>query len=185
MNRYLSACTDRESCLAQNPGLIFFYVGYFSQNIINAIGDAVRLRLEYSEMPGGLRRRIFSIFIEMAQNVVRYSSDQLVSGPQQNELRAGSVCITQENGRFLIICKNPVTQDWAERLRPVLEELRLMSVEEIKRSYREQLRKELPADSVGAGLGLLTIARDSDGPIEFALEPDPTGELLFTLKATL
>ncbi|EHQ53718.1 MULTISPECIES: SiaB family protein kinase [Ectothiorhodospira] len=186
MNQYLSPCHDRQACITRNQGLVFYYVGYFSQNIINAIGDAVRLRLECSETPGSLRRKIFSIFIEMAQNIVHYSSDQLtLESDRTHEMRAGSVCITQESGHFLIICKNPVTPEWAQQLRQELEALRVMSVDQIRQSYREQLRREAPEHSKGAGLGLLTIARDSSGPIEYALETNPCGDVLFTLKATL
>ncbi|MCG5501998.1 SiaB family protein kinase [Ectothiorhodospira lacustris] len=186
MNQYLSPCHDHDECIIRNQGLVFYYVGYFSQNIINAIGDAVRLRLECSETPGSLRRKIFSIFIEMAQNIVHYSSDQLTRGADEDHvMRAGSVCITQEEGRFMIICKNPVTPEWAQQLRQDLEALRVMSMDQIRQSYREQLRKAAPEHSKGAGLGLLTIARDSSGPIEFALEPDSAGDVMFTLKATL
>jgi len=173
-------------CNIRNSNCVFYYSGYFSQNIINAIGDAVRLRLERSDTPGGVRRKLFSTFIEMAQNIVHYSSNNLTPIEQADrELRAGSVCVMQENGQFFIMCANPVTPEWAEHLRRVLEPLCDMSAEQIRYAYRRQLRKPAPDDSKGAGLGFLTIAKESSRPIEFSLEPNETGMVTFSLKATI
>src|SRR5438445_2958516 len=74
--------------------VIFYYVGYFSQNIIAAMSDAVRLQLTVSGVDGSTRRKLFSSFVEMAQNIVHYSSDALTPPTQDsNQLRHGSVCI--------------------------------------------------------------------------------------------
>ncbi|MBK1692805.1 SiaB family protein kinase [Ectothiorhodospira mobilis] len=187
MNRELCICAEPQGCILKNGELIFYYVGYFSQNIIHAIGDAVRARLESTDTPGGVRRRLFSIFVEMAQNIVHYSSEQLPGGRDPGaEIRAGSVCICREDDHYHIICRNPVTTEWAERLRCALEDLRQMSRDEIRQAYRQQMREGEPDTlSKGAGLGLLTIARDSRDPIDFRLEQGSEGDLLFTLKATL
>ncbi|HQT43917.1 MAG TPA: SiaB family protein kinase [Halothiobacillus sp.] len=166
--------------------LIFFYAGYFSQNIINAIGDAVRLRLEQSETSGSVRRKIFSTFIEMAQNIVHYSSDSLTPLDQATlEMRAGSVMVTHLDNTFHIICANPVEANFAEQLKPLLEPLRVMSTEQIKDAYRKMLRTETGENSKGAGLGFLTIAKDSSTPIEYGFEPVANGMIMFTLKATI
>lgn len=169
-----------------DPNLIFFYAGYFSQNIINAIGDAVRLRLEQTETSGSVRRKIFSTFIEMAQNIVHYSSDSLTPPDQATlEIRAGSVMVSQVAGAFHIVCANPVDPEFAEQLKPLLEPLRAMSMEQIKDAYRKTLRAETDEHSKGAGLGFLTIAKDSSAPIEYGFEATGNGMQMFTLKATI
>ncbi|MDA3876928.1 MAG: SiaB family protein kinase [Halothiobacillus sp.] len=169
-----------------DENLIFFYAGYFSQNIINAIGDSVRLRIGQSDASGSVRRKIFSTFIEMAQNIVHYSSDSLTPPEQTNlEMRAGSVLVTHVDNAFLILCANPVSQAFAEQLTPQLEPLRVMSSEQIKDAYRKALRSETSESSKGAGLGLLTIAKDSSAPIEYGFNPMGNGMLMFTLKATI
>lgn len=171
--------------LADN--LIFFYAGYFSQNIINAIGDAVRLRMEHSEASSSVRRKIFSTFIEMAQNIVHYSSDTLTPPDQVTlEMRAGSVMVTQADGQFHILCANPVDAQFAEQLKPMLEPLRVMTAEQIKSAYRQTLRSsDSSENSKGSGLGFLTIAKDSSAPLEYGFTPAEHGMLMFTLKASI
>ncbi|CAK9886312.1 MAG: hypothetical protein XXXJIFNMEKO3_02740 [Candidatus Erwinia impunctatus] len=52
------------------------YTGFFSQTNIAAMAEVIRLYLEQHETSGSRRRRLFSTFIEMVQNILRYSADQ-------------------------------------------------------------------------------------------------------------
>jgi len=180
----------REFCeLARQKNVIFYYVGYFSQNIVSAMAEAVRLRFEQAGTAGPIRRRLFSCFVEMAQNIIHYSADALTP-PQQDrdELRHGSVCIgMDEEGRYFLLCANPVDLDVADMLRERLETLRTMTLDEIKASYREQLRSETPEDSKGAGLGFLTMARDASEPLEFEFQKTngDAATAMFVLKTTI
>lgn len=174
--------------LARQKKVIFYYVGYFSQNIISAMAEAVRLRLEQSSAAAPTRRRLFSCFVEMAQNIIHYSADALTPPERQDhELRHGSVCIgVDDEGRYFLLCANPIAIDLAETLRERLETLRTMTLDEIKASYRESLRSEVPLDSKGAGIGFLTMARDASEPLEFEFQntEDPTMAMFF-LKTTI
>lgn len=179
----------REFCeLARQKHVIFYYVGYFSQNIVTAMAEAVRLRLEQCGTAGPTRRRLFSSFVEMAQNIIHYSADALTPPAQtQHELRHGSVCIgVDAEGRYFLLCANPVDGGVAQLLRERLQTLRAMTLEQIKASYRETLRAETPEDSKGAGMGLLTMARDASEPLEFEFQPteDPATAMFF-LKTTI
>lgn len=172
----------------RQKNVIFYYVGDFSQNIISAMAEAVKLRLEQSGAAGPIRRRLFSSFVEMAQNIVHYSADSLTP-PQQTdkELRRGSVCVgIDAEGRHFLLCANPIDIAIADALRERLEALRLMTLDEIKASYRESLRSETPEDSKGAGLGFLTVARDASLPLEFEFRrmEDPATAMFF-LKTTI
>lgn len=167
--------------------IIFYYVGYFSQTIIAAMADAVKLRVEHTGAVALTRRKLFSSFIEMAQNIVHYSADAYdKEGATEASMRHGAVFISLTDERYYLHCANPVKADVAERLREKLEHLRSLTIDEIKREYKEMLRAETPPDSKGAGLGLLTMARDASAPLEFEFSP-PTadGTSMFYLRATI
>lgn len=169
--------------------VIFYYEGYFSQTIIAAVADAVKMRIERSGAAGTTRRKLFSTFIEMTQNIIHYSVDAYArddSADFNNEVRHGSIYISAEHGRYHLHCANPVHPDMAAQLRQKLEHLRTLSGEDIKREYKKSLRDETSADSKGAGLGLLTVARDASEPLEFDFIPIPgSGNVLFYMKATI
>jgi hypothetical protein len=175
------------SAAVAKRNIIFYYFGYFSQHIVQAMADAVRLQLEQAEAAATTRRKIFSSFVEMAQNITHYSIDSLTPEPlRDNQLRQGSVCIGIEDARYFLLSANPVAAGSVEALRSKLEPLRTMTLEDIKRVYREALRTEQPEGSKGAGLGFLTVARDASAPLEFEFEPTESADaVMFYVKATI
>ncbi len=168
--------------------IVFYYVGYFSQTIIAAMAEAVKLRAEHTGALAQTRRKLFSSFIEMAQNIVHYSADLHEKEGKVTEppMRHGAVYITQTDGHYFLHCANPVDAEMADKLREKLEHLRSLTNDEIKAAYKEMLRAETPADSKGAGLGFLTVARDASAPLDFEFsQPADDGAQTFYLRATI
>ncbi len=101
-------------------------------------------------------------------------------------MRQGSVCIGVEDSHYYLLSANPVAAESVDALRAKLEPLRSMTLEDIKKAYRETLRTEQPEGSKGAGLGFLTVARDASAPLEFEFEPcGEAGAVMFYVKATI
>lgn len=171
--------------LVSQRKVVFYYHGYFSQNVVSAMADTIKLGLKQADTPPSTKRKLFSCFVEMAQNIIHYSSAALTPQTQgDNEVRQGSLCIGQVEDHFYLLCANRVAPDDVEPLRAKLEPLRTMTLEEIKRAYQETLRAEQPAGSKGAGLGFLTVARDSSEPIEFEFDRSADdGSMMFYLRA--
>jgi hypothetical protein len=182
---------DRDSAffdLARRRNVLFYHKGYFSNHIVGAMGEVVKLQLEVAGVSGPTRRKLFSSFVELSQNIVHYSSNALpLNGEEEGAIREGAVCISKEGERHVMLCVNPMASAEVESLRSKLEPLRHMSLEEIKQAYKVSLRADTPEDSKGAGLGFLTMARDASAPLEFAFHPsvDQPGITLFCLMAII
>ncbi|UMB77872.1 SiaB family protein kinase [Dickeya fangzhongdai] len=172
--------------LTQQQNIALYYVGYFSQNIICSLAETVRLQLEKSRVPPNVRRKLFSSFVEMVQNIIHYSASALTSEEQENEIRRGSVCIGFEAGKYFLLSANRVYPADAEKLRQRLEPLCAMTLDEIRLAYKASLREDIPASSKGADIGLLTVARDASEPLQFTFRSDATtGLSTFYLKAVI
>ncbi|NYE60183.1 hypothetical protein FHW58_001335 [Duganella sp. 1224] len=174
--------------VARKRHIIFFYVGYFSQHVVAAISETIKARLDTAGAAGPTRRRIFSSFVEMSQNIMHYSSDTLTpDDAAENQMRRGSFCIGMKGESFFLLCANPVNSVNVERIRSRLEPLHTMTMEEIKLAYKKALREETPADSKGAGLGFLTMARDASEPLEFEFVQDEHNPeaTVFCIKAII
>lgn len=186
MNGIQQQWDDFHRCVERRD-VIFYYVGYFSQTIIAAMADAVKLRAEHTGAVAVTRRKLFSSFIEMTQNIVHYSADSYEKeGISEASMRHGAVFISLTDERYYLHCSNPVNAVVAEKLREKLEHLRSLTIDEIKLEYKEMLRSETPPDSKGAGLGFLTMARDASAPLEFEFSPPVAdGTSMFYLRATI
>lgn len=171
--------------LQRQSAVELFYTGYFSQQHIVTMGDVVRTWLDKHESSLALRRRLFSVFIEMGQNIVRYSSDERYLGTGEEELRFGSLCFHTDNTNYYLETANLVGHEESSLLRNNLDVLRTMTQAEIKQAWKQGLRSEAPATSKGANIGLLTMARETSEPLEYRIHPLAASSLsAFHLKAT-
>jgi hypothetical protein len=174
--------------LAQRRNVLFYHKGYFSHSIVAAMSEVVKLQLEIAGIGAPTRRKLFSSFIELSQNIIHYSSDSLVEDAGQGgAIREGAVCITTDGERHFMFCVNPISSTAVGNLREKLEPLCNMSLEEIKQAYKLSLRSDTPEESKGAGLGFLTMARDASAPLAFAFYPrvDVPETTLFCLKTII
>lgn len=167
-------------------GIIFSFSGYMSEGILYSLGDALRQKMALEETNIGTVKKVFSVFVEQAQNIIRYSADK-VQGDlgKAVELSSGMVTIGTEKGRFFIVCANVVAATDEPKLRQRLERLRGMDKEEIKAYYKEQLREAPDEQSRGATIGLIEIARRASEPIEFDFDPIDPDSFFFCMKVSI
>jgi len=152
---------------AVKEGMLFYYTGEYSKNVIGAMSDTLRHRLESTSLSAPARRKIFSTFVEMSQNIMHYVD------PGEDGVKVGALAVGCSGGKYYVMCGNPVRVEYVERVKEKVEPLRTMTIEEIKSAYRAQLRNDEHEQedtlSKGAGLGFLTVARDASEPIEYQI----------------
>ncbi|SES72443.1 MULTISPECIES: SiaB family protein kinase [Kosakonia] len=171
--------------LQRQNAVELFYTGYFSQQHIVSLGEVIRAWLDKHESSAVTRRKLFSAFIEMGQNIVRYSADDRFLSAVEHELRFGSVCFHMDQTHYYLETANLVGPEASTLLQTNLEVLRGMSQAEIRDAWKQGLRSEAPATSKGANIGLLTMARDTSVPLEYRIHPLAASSLsAFHLKAT-
>jgi hypothetical protein len=90
-----------------------------------------------------------------------------------------------EDQRYYVCCGNYIPFEKAEPLARELFTIRDMTPDAIQRLYKERRKAEAPADSMGAGLGLIEIARRSTEPMTFDIQPVNSTCAFFAVKATI
>ena len=168
----------------QGQHILFTYSGHVSETLLFSLGETVKRQLDINHTDRSVRKKVFSVFVEQVQNVIRYSSEhEGQPDPASERFSAGIVSLGHENGRYFVICGNAVDGDSAGRLKERLETLQSMDQQELKTHYREKLREEPDESSMGATIGLIEIARRVSAPLEFDFLDMGGNEKFFVLKA--
>ncbi|WP_449225612.1 SiaB family protein kinase [Azospirillum argentinense] len=167
-------------------GIIFSFSGYLSEGILYSLGEALREKMTLEETDGPTVRRVFAVFVEQMQNIIRYSAEKVTGAREKAvELSAGMVTIGMEGGKVFIVCGNTVYNADVPRLRDRLEHLKSLDKDAIKTYYREQLREAPEEGARGANIGLIEIARRASEPIEYDFLEMDEGKSFFCLKARI
>lgn len=162
------------------------FKGAFAQPIIVEIGQTLRSKIAAQPVESItertlLMKKIFAVFVELAQNVMFYSAEQELD-EYGKECGVGILVISENAETYCVSSGNQIASADGERLSTLCESVRALSKEELKERYTEQRR--LPrGSSSGAGLGFLDVARRADLPLEYAITPLSGDRALFMLSA--
>lgn len=157
------------------------YSGYLSEQVLAGLANALRSKVAADNPDENLAKRVFSVFVEQVQNVMRYSADRLNDADGTDH--SFGVVTFGANKKFFVLTGNRMLTADAERLRARLEEIRGLNQEDLRAYYREQLNAPLQDDRKEAGLGLIEIARRVSQPFEFDFIPLDGEFSFFCLKA--
>jgi hypothetical protein len=176
-----SRLTEIQNVLGSS-GISICFSGRFSQGLIEEIGDAVKLHMENEERPKNDIFNVFSIFVEQSQNIKNYVISKENSASYNRIANSAIVSIGQEEDHFFIWSGNIMENNDAASLQAKLNAVFGASKEELKKMYKEQLKREFEPGQTGAGVGIIDIAKRASQPLEFSIETLDETYSLFELK---
>ncbi len=167
----------------EENGVIICYAGPVSQGILEEIGESVRKKIELQDTNTSKGEKVFSVFVEQVQNIMRYGKK--TKNNSHEEFRSGISIIGEENGKFYCIAGNPISNGEVENIHSKLQKIQSMDKSELKAFFKQQIRKEPDFNSQGAGLGLIEMARQAVDPIEYHIEKLDENSSFFSIKVVL
>ncbi|MBC2600440.1 SiaB family protein kinase [Puniceicoccus vermicola] len=153
--------------------LMLSVTGPISQEIVKQYGALLKSMESISE---NRRLVVLGVFVEMAQNVLRYSAEQ-VGG-----VGLGVVVICEEDHCFQVSSGNLIPIAIREQLELSFSALSKLDQEELRTFYREKRREARKGTGDGAGLGLIELFRRCE-KVECGFEPVDEDQLFFTVTA--
>jgi hypothetical protein len=163
-------------------GIVICFNGPFSHSIIEEIGNAVRRRLEGEEVRKDAIMDVFAVYIEQTQNVKNYIASK--SFPVKN-LNSAIIIIARKGGKYTISSGNVIAKTDTAALVDRLERIRGLDREGLKRLYKEELRRKVPPGGMGAGVGLIDIARKASEKISYVIDEIDETYNFFSLTAVI
>ncbi len=167
-------------------GILFSFAGYISESVLFALGSALRRKLEVEEVDRNIVKRVFSVFVEQVQNVIRYSADrcpETETVATAETLSSGTITVGSADQRFFVICSNVITRADRDILCENLTHLASLDADQLREYYRRKLKEPQAENAQGGSVGLIEIARRSSAPIEFDFLDLTDEKVFFCLKA--
>lgn len=156
--------------ILRDNGILISFSGRFSQGIIEELGEAIKNYMEAEKNTKNSIFNVFAIFVEQSQNIRNYTISKEETCNYDKISNSGIVNIGRDGDEYFICSGNLVENNDTAKLIERLELIKGMGKEELKKLYKSELKKELPEDSISAGVGLIDIARKASQPIEYSLD---------------
>jgi len=173
--------------VSKGKDIWFFFRGFLTDDILSGIPNAFKLRLSCDDVDKQTAKSAFYIFVELIQNIVRYSAkSEVIESPwQTEELKFGTFAVGRGKKRIFLSSENLIENDKVSALRNQLSEIEALDDDGRKRLYKEMLRKKPPKGSKGAGVGFVEIARKATLGFEYSFVDVDENFSQFTFTAYL
>lgn len=150
--------------IMQTQHVMLSFKGDISQDILISVGDLLKEKLSNEDAQQRVAKKVFFIFIELAQNIYRYSSERTVIDNKQ--IGTGVLIIRECDAHYTIFAGNMVSSAQAGELQERCAAINLLGQDDLKRVYKEQLKLPREEGKIGGGVGLISIVRKAGNPIE-------------------
>ncbi|MDD2775590.1 MAG: SiaB family protein kinase [Gallionella sp.] len=176
---------DYQETVSDN-GIFLTFSGLFTQEFIIKLGDALRSKLSIFSVDRSLELKVFSLVVEQSQNIIFYSAEKSVQISEQHQnMGVGTITVGFKDNHFFVFCGNRITNQKVDKLRQNLTLLQKMNKDELKEHYKAQRRITPDAESRGAGLGFIEMARKVSQTIEFDFFKLDEYYSYFSIKAVI
>jgi len=153
---------DNIQNMVEKDGIIFLtYGGFLTQTLIAGMTEALEKEAEHHDLKAGMANNIFTIFIELAQNVMNYSKS-VNKGCKEVKSEGLIVVGKDDNMNYFIHSQNVIAKEDMDKIKPKLDEIETLNREELKKRYRELRRSGRDSHKKGGGIGFYEIAKRSD-----------------------
>lgn len=170
--------------MVEKDGIVFLtYGGFLSQSLISSMTEALEKEAEHSELSIGASSNIFTIFIELAQNMMNYSKTKAQNSA---DLKSEGLIIVgkDKEHNYYIHSQNIVDKHDKEKIEEKLVEIQSLDKEGIKKLYRELRKSGKNTHGKGGGIGFYEIAKRCD-KIEFEFNSINEDKFYFHFKAQI
>lgn len=148
--------------IVKEEGIVFFTsCTFLSQTMICAFANELELETSQNCIHLGKSVNIIMVFIELAQNMMKYSN---MLKDQKNPLHPNGLLYVRkdENGDYHIHSQNFIESSAKKIIGERLKEITSLDKELIVQKYKKLRRNGIVESDGGAGIGLYEIAKNSD-----------------------
>ncbi len=154
------------------------YKGPIDGKILQAIGVYIEELL--SEHPIAARK-MFKVFVELAQNISYYSADRTIFNKKaQKDIGVGSLSVEESENAYHFVTGNLVKNEDINSIADKIELINSLDREEL-REYKRKQRKLPFGKKGGANIGLIQISLTSQNPLDIEINPVDEEHSFFSL----
>jgi len=154
-----------EKLMAKN-NIYMVWSNHITPDVGKEMLSFTETRLRETDVDSGVKRRVFSILVEILENVAKYSPGK------EPELKYGMpvAMIKMEGDAFFLTTGNLIRNDHVAALKAKLKLVNSYDRAELKELYREILSKQSSSSDNTGAMGLIDIARKSGNKLRYAFD---------------
>jgi len=167
--------------MMEEQNIVLSFKGEISNNTLISLAEMFKRMFAFSYNGQKTVKKVFSIFIELAQNIYLYSAKRAVV--DNKEVGVGIIVIEKSNNFYRIKSGNLIANTVIGPLVDKISHINSLEKDKLKDLYNQQLKSPREKGKTGGGVGLITIVRKSGNPLGVILDTIDTDQTFIELSA--
>jgi hypothetical protein len=167
--------------MMEEQNIVLSFKGEISNNTLISLAEMFKRMFAFSYNGQKTVKKVFSIFIELAQNIYLYSAKRAVV--DKKEVGVGIIVIEKSNSFYRIKSGNLISNTAIGPLVDKISHINSLEKDKLKDLYNQQLKSPREKGKTGGGVGLITIVRKSGNPLGVILDTIDTDQTFIELSA--
>lgn len=175
--------TNKLESILDEDGILFLtYAAFLTQSLIVGMTEAIEKENESNSLGMTHSISVFTIFIELAQNMMNYTKKIIKDGEEFDP--KGMIMVGNKNDQYYILSRNVISLEDRQKIEPKLEAIQATDRAGIKKLYKEARKSGKDTHSKGGGIGFYEIAKRCSS-VEYEFNPVSNNKFYFVFKAVL
>lgn len=147
--------------LRESDNTVLTYNGPLEYKVLYIMGNYIR-QLGGN---GAISKKLFSIFMELAQNIAYYSADSIRVNSDQ-DMGVGLIMLQKFDDHYLLTTGNKLKKPQLKKLQERLRQINASDHHKLRELKRNQRKEPSTTRTGGGNIGLIKVALASTKPIE-------------------
>jgi len=173
---------ERYYQLIQTEKILLTYKGSMDGETISFVVKLIEKSITEGGEKLAIRKKVVNILVEALQNVLNYFAEESLDKSLENESFVIITCTKQE---YEITVGNYLSTQRMKTLKKRIDNVNMMSQEDLQKVYLDILENPKVSMSRGAGLGLIDMARRTQNKINYTFSPHDNDYVLFMMGMTI
>ena len=165
--------------------VLLAYKGSITAELITNVLGVVESKLDHVIDKSVTKKKIYNILVESLQNLYHHVDDLPDEVNESMDIHFGIFVISKGKDSYDIRTGNFIKTDKISKLKERLDKIKSLSKDELKELYKFVLNNQKFSDKGGGGLGLIDIARRTDGKVEYEFDDYDDNYAFFSLNITI
>jgi hypothetical protein len=153
----------------ERNNIMLSFKGDITSELLTSILQIMESKLDNLQEEPKIKKKVYNVLVECLQNLYHHMDE--VAPDQNDKARSAIFMIGKLNNQYTIITGNYIKKDAVEGLKKRLEDINLLSKEELKEYYKATLNNGQMSLKGGGGLGMIDIARKTGEKLNFSFLP--------------
>ncbi|MES2732273.1 MAG: SiaB family protein kinase [Bacteroidota bacterium] len=159
--------------------VIIYYKGPFIDTVLASIGTRINEVITDSPV---LNKKVFSVFLELAQNVAYYSEERDHSEKKEKSYGKGTFVISDWKTHYTLTSANLIKKAWAAVITEKCNKINGLDIDTLRTWKRELRTQPMHEGQLGANVGLIDIALKAGSQLEVEITPMDENFSFFALS---